>query len=322
MPPSVTFVLEWENALLAEMARPIEMLNRLSRQVIDYAAGNKTRFELLIVFNSEDVSPEFVDGVIADHVDEKKWPGKIRKASAVGLHYYDLKNFGAQKAVSDIVLFLDSDVIPDDNWLPALLDVFDDPDIQFVAGNTYMAPDGFLGKCFALTWNFPAKEDKPDLFTQGGFYANNIAFRREFFLANPFPSEDCYRGQCGQLASNLSQKGYLTHVSGRAWVSHPAPNGLEHYIVRAIAKGYDNQYWSTRRHAGGWLAKPVGTVRRFAVGCAKVLINTVKRYPKVKVGFGYLIVAIPVGLTYQLIVLGSELFCYARPQAIRRRFSI
>lgn len=319
---SVTLVLEWENALLAEMERPIKMLGKLSQQVIDYAVSNKTNFELLVVFNSDDVSPEFVNGVIEKYIDEKKWPGEIRTESAVDLHYYDLKNFGAQKASSDIVLFLDSDVIPDDNWLPGLLDVFDDSDVQFVAGNTYMALDGFLGKCFALTWNFPAKEDKPDLFTQGGFYANNLAFRREFFLANQFPREDCYRGQCGQLARNLRQQGYPTQVSGRAWVSHPAPNGLEHYVVRAIAKGYDNQYWSTKRQSGGIFATLTGTARRFVVGCAKVVINTARRYPKVRVGLGYVIVAIPIGFTYQLIVLGSEVFCYVKPQTIRRRFSI
>ena len=322
MPASVTLVLEWENALLAEMGRPIEMLRRLAQQVIDYAASHKTSFELLVVFNSDDVSPEFVEGVIEKYIDEKKWPGTIRKESAVGLHYYDLKNFGAQSASCDIVLFLDSDVIPDDNWLPALLDVLDDPDVQFVAGNTYLAIDGFLDKCFALTWGFPAKEDKPDVFTQNGFYANNIAFRREFFLANQFPEEDCYRGQCGQLAWDLRRLGYPTHVSGRAWVSHPAPNGLEHYFVRAIAKGHDNRYWSTKRQSGGRLVNLIGTARRFALGCAKVVINTVRRYPKLRVGFGYAVVAIPIGLAYQVVVLGSELFCYVKPQTIRRRFSI
>src|SRR4029077_19368753 len=51
--------------------------------------------------------------------------------------YCSLKNAGAAASSGEIIIFLDSDVIPEPNWLAALLETFSNPHVSVVVGSTH-----------------------------------------------------------------------------------------------------------------------------------------------------------------------------------------
>ncbi len=155
--PSISIVIEWENVLLSEAYRALEMLKQLSTQLQDIHHA----VEVLFLFNEEDIAAKTLQAIIDTHLTVH--PSLANRVSVqlvpvVGLHYYDIKNAGVQQAKGDLVVFLDSDVIPEPHWLKALIEpFFNDASVQVIAGHTYLEPEGFLGRAFALGWFFPTK---------------------------------------------------------------------------------------------------------------------------------------------------------------------
>jgi hypothetical protein len=117
------------------------------------------------------------------------WPAEVRIISTEGLEYVEQKNFGARQSNPDLIIFLGSDVIPEPGWLIGLLGAFRNPEVQVAGGNTYLSPEGLYGKAFALFWFFPMRVEGNGLRRTNGFWANNVAFRREFLES--FRSRSC-----------------------------------------------------------------------------------------------------------------------------------
>jgi hypothetical protein len=319
---TVAIVLEWENVLLAGMDRSRRMLTQLNAQVPAFAAARGVSFELLVIFNPEDVDPAIPQAVVPEQIDVARWPGRIAYLQAPGVHYFEQKNFGAERAASDIVLFLDSDVIPEDGWLERILSQFDDPKNEVIAGCTYLDNRTVIERCFALFWFFPPKLPRPGLYDSPSFYANNVAFRRPVFLANPFPVAESYRGQGAEMARGLLRKGHRIRRHGEAWVNHPSPNGLRHVLVRAVATGYDIVYWNRRRKRGWLTTSPLGALGRFARTSGGVAKRVFRRRRALQAGLPLAFLAVMVGLSFRFVVLLSECVAFVSPGLIRRNFSI
>jgi hypothetical protein len=81
------------------------------------------------------------------------------------------------------------------------------------------------------------------------FFANNVAFRQELFGSYRFPSLPQVRGQCQALAEMLQSLGVKIFYQPMSSVSHPAPNGLRHFIMTAMCHGHD-VVMTYRRRAG------------------------------------------------------------------------
>ena len=109
----VSIVVEWENVLLAGSKRAKAMLQSLIRQ----SNENSNILEIIISSNypCEDLNirPSSLNPQI-------KW----RLENFEGRHYYELKNLGADLAIGEIIVFIDSDVIPAEDWLSQLLETF------------------------------------------------------------------------------------------------------------------------------------------------------------------------------------------------------
>ena len=322
MAGAVTLVVEWENVRLAGIERSRRMLAQLNRQATDYASARSVTFELLVVFNPEEVDPAIPQAVVPEQIEVAHWPGRIDFLPAPGLHYYEQKNLGAEAASADIVLFVDSDVIPDGGWLACLLSPFDDPNTEVVAGCTYLDSRTVLERCFALFWFFPPKQPRAEVFDSPGFHANNVAFRRPVFLANPFPRAESYRGQGAEMARRLLGKGHRIRRHGEAWVNHPAPNGLRQALIRAVVTGYDTVYWNRRRRRG-WLATgPLGALGRFARTGGGVAKRVVLRRRALRAQLPLVSLALAAGLGFRFVVLLSEFVALVSPGLIRRNFSL
>lgn len=236
--PDISIVVEWENAVLSAQSRAIEMLNRVVRQAVEL----ERRTEVLILFNPEQMDAGAAAAILENHVTGLQDPGiEVRLEAARGKHYYELKNFGAERARGELVVLIDSDVIPEPGWLHELVrPLLQDDEIQVVAGSVFIAPDDLLSRAFAVGWVFPMRPREAELRSDGRrFFASNAAFRRELLRKYPFPADKRTRGACAALAARLKSQGIAIWTNSAALVSHPAPNGVRHFVVRAMAEGRD-----------------------------------------------------------------------------------
>src|ERR1700722_1853997 len=255
----VSIVIEWENVLLAEMDRCRRMLRELRRQILELNSqvGASVEFEIIVVFNQEVVQSAVVTNEL-EEIFRADDPNIVwLPTPATGLNYYDLKNFGALRTDGDIILFLDSDVIPEAGWLKNLLGSFDNSAVDVVGGNTFLDLSGFLGRAMALMWFFPLRSTESALEETPFFFANNVAFRKSTAARFPFPKmpEGTTRGSCAQLARNIRREGIKIHRHLGAQVSHPPPNGWHHFFIRGVAEGRDELLMRRTRRGPSWFGR-------------------------------------------------------------------
>src|SRR5262249_9540263 len=153
--------------------------------------------------------------------------------------YTALKNAGVKRSTGDIVVFVDSDVLPENDWLQETVRAFRDPAVQLVGGTSYIEPVSLYHRAFALTWFFPLRTPAGPLRRVPYSFANNVAGRRELLPRYPFPDQPRFRGQGSTLAELLAADGVPIHANPNARVSHPPPNGVSHFVRRALCEGHD-----------------------------------------------------------------------------------
>ena len=319
---NVAIIVEWENALLAELERPKEMLRRLQDQAIAFAQREGCRFHLVIAYNAHDVDIAVPQGAVDDCIEEESWPGTVTFMDAGDRHYYALKTHAVAQRDEDLIVFVDSDVVPEEGWLEALLTPFQNPEVQIVGGNTYLDTPDATGKAFALFWFFKPQRSLPQLSTRRSFFANNLAIRKATFEAHPFPEAQAYRGQCNEMARALIKDGIAIHSAGAAWMSHPAPNGVSHILNRAAAKGFDNVYWNRQRKAGWLKASPIGAVFRLLRTVLQLPSRVVSRNRDLHFGLTGGVLGALRGIGYALIVFLSELVSWIAPRFVKRHVTV
>ncbi|MGE0449080.1 MAG: glycosyltransferase [Vicinamibacterales bacterium] len=331
--PWVSIVIEWENALLSEGDRCIAMLRAVRRQTEELAArvnaadaggagpvGARSHptFELLVVFDSRrsrgaELSAMF-ERTLGGATEVLRW----RLAPVSDSGYYSKKHHGATMAAGEIVAFMDSDVIPEPDWLERLLDPLSDPGVQVVAGNTYIDPVGLVGKTFAMTWFFPLRSDTGASRRGPLLFANNLAIRRDVYLEHPFPEiHGSSRGACLLFADELERSGIAVVHNPLARAAHPAPNGFAHVSLRALAQGRD-RVLRERTHGSRWSASWLASVSRLVrhqAGVAWKVSTTFWR-----VGLNPLLIPAAYGLAayYYFLYWVGETMLQLRVPAIRR----
>ncbi|HEX5998817.1 MAG TPA: glycosyltransferase [Hyphomicrobiaceae bacterium] len=319
----VSVVVEWENAKLSDLERAERMLAELGRQMAEAARKRGISAELMVLYDSDAIDAAVPRTAVTSQIDAAAWPGTIRVVAAPGRRYYEQKNKGAQLASGDILLFLDSDVIPDAGWLEAMLAALDDPAVAIVGGEAYHATDTFYDKLFAAFWEFPTRRARRGVYRANTFYANNLAVRRAFALAHPFPESDSFRGQCSQLAKSLRAEGIAIYRQGDAAVSHPPPEGARTFLARALCRGHDTIFWRRRRHLGVLLhANPIASLVRWARELLQVLVKVTTRARTVGLGPLGALAAIAVGFVYYSCKLAGEVVSFFAPGLIRNNFSV
>lgn len=341
-PPSAairaTVIIEWENVQLAEMHRCQEMLRQLRKQVhalrsaalaVDERSERTflQRFaepvEVLVLYDDEEVEQREVEAIIHPIIPRGDPHIDLRPLPASGNEYYDQKNFGAQQARGDFVVFLDSDVIPEDGWLETLLGTFSDPAVEIVSGNAYIDPYSTYSKAFALTWFFPLRTEDGPPFRTREFFANNLAFRRETLLKFPFPAmpPGMTRGACTALARTLEEKQVGVYRNPAARVSHPPPVGVQNFIIRALAEGRDDAL------CGGLIHNPKDTrlgpsFFRWARRMTKAGSALVTQRKRVGLPLAGVPVAAGVAGAYYLLYTAGNLLTRIKPELTRERFQM
>ena len=318
----IALIVEWDNARLSEVDRAREMLRRLSLQTAEAARISNASFDLLVVVNPGEICPEIPKSVLAECISTTTWPGRVSLVEAPGESYYEQKNVGVRQTDADIILFIDSDVVPDEAWLAHLLEAIARPGITVVSGETYLATDTFYDRLLAAFWLFDVKRAPGPVYEVRNFYANNVAFRGDVIRQFPFPSAETYRGQCATLAKTLRSSGIRLYRAGSAMVSHPPPSGLAHFVTRAICHGHDITL-SNRSKSVGWLrASPLGAVVRFVRDIASAPGRIAKRRLASVISPSGALLAFVLALAYAMIKFAGEVMTFISPRFVRSRFSI
>jgi len=305
--PALSIVVEWENVQRAELGRARRMLARLEEELRGLSPARPV--ELVFVAGAGGAEQ---NAAVQDLLGS---PGAAtRFVEAPGAGYYEQKNLGAREAAGDLIVFLDSDVVPEAGWLSALLEPFADPGVQVVGGDSHIDTDSLWSKTFALAWFFPLPSAQESVRRERQFFANNVAFRRETFLAQPFPRvSGTDRGACVWLAGMLAERGVDIWRAPGARVRHPAPGTVRQAAVRALVQGRDRAVLA--REPG----RPSSAPQTSALGTLVSSFGSVVRKRRA-VGLPAIQVPLALGLAaayYALVAAGMALARIA-PRTARR----
>jgi hypothetical protein len=323
-PATVSVVVEWENILLAEAERCRRMLRQLVHEVRSAVESGAAAspVELLLCFDEDEVDGKTVAADVAGEVDGESILLRYSLVPVGGAEYYTLKNAGAREASGDVVVFIDSDVIPETGWLENLLRPLEDEAVGVVAGNSYLDPAGIYGKTFALAWFFPLRAVETQVQPARKFFANNVAFRRTVFERFPFPVlEDFSRGSCWRLAHTLLDNGVQIVRTTGAQVEHPAPNGLRHFVARGLAQGRDRLF-EERVFGSRRTRSLLGTATRLRRDLRRATRSIAKNHKHVGLSTPAVPAALGISTSYYLLCTLGELGTMVSPRFMARHFRI
>lgn len=323
-PVRISVVVEWENALLSDKARIPLLFSGLVREIgmLDEPT------ELLVMYNPDVVDGGALGRLLAENALEEANGVTLRLLSASGEHYYDLKNKGVLAATGEIVVFADSDVEPEPNWLRSLVAHLDaSSDLGMVGGWTYIKPAGPVGKAFSAGWFFPLRPRDGTLVESPArfLWSNNCAYRRNSFLAHPYRASQFNetRGACGRQLVEMNTHGVTTANISSAVVSHPAPNGLKHFVTRALAEGRDRSV--DLLLADGTLSRRRSFARlaRFAARKIKqTLHNSVFERQRLDASLIEAPILVSIMATYYALLLCGALRTLVSPDSARNKWRI
>ncbi len=234
--PSFSVVLETENLAQADLAGLSQSLACLTAQ-----EPSPQQAQEVLLIDSGDTPAELLEQLC------RHYPWLQVLPVPTGVNYYQAKMLGAEAATGDIVVYYDSDCLYEPHWLGTMLESFgQDPEVQVVAGETRTRGMGLYGTAMAIAYIFPQYSGQTTLQSSDQYFLNNVAFRREFLLAHPIPTDlPLYRGNCVVHARQLITQGYPIWRQPQARATHAPPNGLTHFFWRFLLIGYD-YYWQKR----------------------------------------------------------------------------
>jgi glycosyltransferase involved in cell wall biosynthesis len=157
--------------------------------------------------------------------------------AADGAHYYELKNIGASSASGEIIALVDSDAVPEPDWLSTIVKGVESG-ADLTAGLTlfqskYLKPDNFLMQVAAsVTWGFVVGGVHGSPLPATGFLSHNAGFNAKT-LQNCFFRTDLGRTCAGYFLYKAFKK------SGGKIILQPG---------QRVVHNFSFLWWLTRLH--------------------------------------------------------------------------
>ncbi len=149
------------------------------------------------------------------------------------------RNRGAREARGEILVFTDSDCVPDSNWLKTILNRFADPQVVGVKGVYSTGSQLPVSRFVQMEYEYKYERMKR-LESIDFIDTYSAAYRRNVFLENggfdpifPVPSVEDQ-----EFSFRLARKGYRLVFEPAAKVSHRHDKSIREYFVRKFWIGY------------------------------------------------------------------------------------
>lgn len=312
--PRVSLVVEWDNARYRE----IERARRVLRRVITQSTELVEPVEVLVLYDEFEVAAALMKGIVEEVRRAASADVEIHLIGCPGARYYQLKNEGARRSRGDILIFADSDVLPEAGWLRALLGSFDDPKVQIVMASTYVDTDTLYGKIFALAWYFPLRRPDGPLAPATNSFVNSLAVRRETFQRHPFPDDrELYIGQCLSYFETLRANGIDVYLTPRARVAHPPPT----FVRSALINGHD-AIIRAGRTCDREREKVRASYWRWRGNLGPAFRRILADYRQVQLPRTALPLALALAAAYYSLSCVAELLTRANPRLLRRLYAL
>lgn len=248
MNPRISVIVEWDNVHLSSGRALAE---RSLRCLAAELSAIEQTFEVLVLFDERDRAD--VAALTARHFTDFQ-PALV---SLKGGRYYEMKNAGFAIARGELIVLWDSDIETARGALRTILDAFDDPARQVVAGCPFIDPSSFMGRAWSVLSAFPPQSRDNVIEPVPRFFANLVAFRRDVIERHHFPDDNRMRMQCVELSARLTAEGIVIWRARGARVKHPPPEGVRSLVGRALWHAHDIVETQARR------GRVVGAVSAF-----------------------------------------------------------
>jgi hypothetical protein len=253
----------------------------------------------------------------------------VRIAVRDDLHYYALKNCGADLAQGEILVFLDSDTLPAAGWLQSIAAGFADGAqaqagvTSFTSGKDGRGEGPVLQAAASISWGFLVPPQ--GVVTARGFLSHNLAVRAELFRAIRY-REDLGRTCAGHfLGQAFAERGIEIVFNPAQRVQHLFSFGwwLRRLHVRFGHEVYLLRRLDPRMHHH-WVTK-LGWLEPLAVGAWHVCIDLPqwRRYANARrISRAHWLACAPLVLLLSLLARGAEVAgmyaTMANPRRMRR----
>jgi hypothetical protein len=287
------------------------MLHNLRHDLQEIGPDSYSEVEIISGFDPTGINSESVENMLREGLGALSWV-TIRNVALPGKNYYEMKNELCREARGEIVVLLDSDVIPSPGWLKKLLESFEDSAVQICASSVHLASGSLQEKTLALIWIFQIASRRVGLKETRSIWANSTAYRKDVFLKFLFPSSDgTARASCAAHVRELRAAGIPMHRRLDAHVEHPAPTGVSEFVKRALARGRDKV-----------LGSPIPFWKNVAYDVEIGLRCIVKRRGEVGVKLTEVPAVFLIASAWWLIMVLGGLAAMIAPKEMRKRLQL
>ena len=234
--PSTSIIIELENTNPKSFLVCTKNISRLISWIFFEEQTNI--IEVIILYKKK--QKKFVETIV-QNVDSRFHNLIIFKNISKDKSYYEIKNEGAKISRGDIIVFLDSDLKPFIGTFYELIRPLLNDSVVAVSGSSCFPINNFMSLAYSLFWHFPLSTDKMQAFRKYHLFANSCAFKREWFLKKPFPTnEGGYRVSCYLLSMRIKKEGLFVKYP-RVWFYHELWNSSwDYFLWRAWIGGADS----------------------------------------------------------------------------------